>query len=57
MSVIVHDTLNQIIMHFDRADSLFKLKFEDGLPEEYATMVVIPTILNNKRKVIQMFEN
>ena len=56
MSVIVIDTIAQIIRHFSKPNSLFKMKFEDGLTKEHATMVVIPTILSGKRKVLQMFE-
>lgn len=57
ISGLVVETISQILMHFDKINSLFKLKFEDGLPNELSTMVVIPTLVKDKQKVIQMFEN
>ena len=33
-----------------------KLDFENGIPEEYSTMVVIPTILKNKEKVRELMK-
>ena len=33
-----------------------KMDFEEGIPEELATFVVIPTILKSKEKVKEMFE-
>ena len=37
--------------------STFKIKFKDGLiPEEYATMVIMPTILKSKEKTVQLLE-
>ncbi|MGI6329707.1 MAG: GH36-type glycosyl hydrolase domain-containing protein [Bacilli bacterium] len=56
ISVLVMEVLSQILRHFGSPKSLFKLKFEDGLPEEFSTMVVIPTIANSREKVINMFE-
>lgn len=32
-----------------------KLDFKYGIPEEYSTMVIIPTIVNNKEKVHELF--
>jgi cyclic beta-1,2-glucan synthetase len=52
----VIEIINQILMHFIRVKSLFKLKFEEGLPKEYSTMVVIPTLIKDKNKVNLMFE-
>lgn len=56
-SVLVMEIMNQIIMRKTSSRSLFKLKFEEGIPEEYSTIVVIPTILNNVDVVRDMFEN
>ncbi|MDD4643840.1 MAG: glucoamylase family protein, partial [Bacilli bacterium] len=56
ISGLVIETINQALMHVGSVKSLFKLKFEDGLPQEYSTMVVIPTIVNNKQKVLKMFD-
>lgn len=33
-----------------------KLDFQNGIPKEYATMVVIPTILNNKKKTEELMK-
>ncbi|MFA7689164.1 MAG: glucoamylase family protein, partial [Bacilli bacterium] len=58
MSVVVIEVINHILMYTNKDNnSLFKLKFEDGLPEKYSTMVVIPTILQNKNRVLAMFDN
>ena len=34
-----------------------KLYFQKEIPEQYSTMVVIPTILNSEKRVKEMFEN
>ena len=34
-----------------------KLYFQGDIPEEYSTMVVIPTILDSKKRVEEMFDN
>jgi len=34
-----------------------KLDFSNGIPEEYSTMVVVPTILNNEEKVKELAHN
>ena len=56
ISSLVIEIVNQILMNTIRPTSLFKLKFEDGLPPEYSTMVVIPTIVKDRSKVEKMFE-
>jgi cyclic beta-1,2-glucan synthetase len=56
MSVVAIEILNQLLMHLVRPSTLFKLKFEEGLPVEYSTMVVIPTIVKDKNKINDMFE-
>jgi cyclic beta-1,2-glucan synthetase len=58
MSVVVIESINHLLMYTHRDNnSLFKLKFEEGLPEEYSTMIVIPTILQDTNKVLAMFDN
>lgn len=53
MSQIVIDLFNQCLYRIHKPISTFKIKFKDGLiPEEYATMVIVPTILRNKEKTI-----
>ena len=34
-----------------------KLEFKDGIPQEFSTMVVIPTLLNNEERVVELLEN
>ena len=57
MSQIVIDLFNQCLYWLHKPVSTFKLKFKDGLiPEEYATMVIMPTILKNRQKTIELLE-
>ncbi len=57
MSQIVIDLFNQLLYRIHRPQNTFKIKFKDGLiPEEYATMVIMPTILKNKAKTIELLE-
>ena len=57
MSQIVIDLFNQCLYWLHKPVSTFKLKFKDGLiPEEYATMVIMPTILKNKNKTVELLE-
>lgn len=57
MSQIVIDLTNRILYHLHKPRGTFKLKFKDGMiPTEYATMVIMPTILKNKAKTIELLE-
>ena len=57
MSQIVIDLFNQLLYRIHRPQNTFKIKFKDGLiPEEYATMVIMPTSLKNKAKTIELLE-
>ena len=57
MSQVVIDLFNQCLYHLHKPVSTFKIKFKDGLiPEEYATMVIMPTILKSKEKTVQLLE-
>ena len=55
ISEVVIQLLNKIFMRFNKPKTLAKLDFSRGIPEEYATMVVIPTIVKNTKKIDQMF--
>ena len=56
-SQIVIDVANRILYHLHKPRGTFKLKFKDGIiPTEYATMVIMPTILKNKEKTIELLE-
>ena len=55
MSQLVIDLFNWLLAKLHRPRGTFKLKFKDGLiPDEYATMVIMPTILKSKAKVEEL---
>ena len=57
MSQIVIDLFNWLLGKLHKPRGTFKIKFKDGLiPEEYTTMVIMPTILKNKAKTIELLE-
>ena len=57
MSQVVIDLFNQLLYRIHKPVNTFKIKFKDGLiPKEYATMVIMPTILKNKAKTIELLE-
>ena len=57
MSQIVIDLFNYVLYRIHKPRSTFKLKFKDEvIPDEYATMVIMPTILKNGEKTRQMLE-
>ena len=53
----VVDVTTQIILKLMTPKSLFKIKLEDGLEPENATMVVIPTIIKDEKRIAAMFDN
>ncbi|MBP3595882.1 MAG: hypothetical protein J6J60_00555 [Clostridia bacterium] len=55
ISEIVIRLMNYILLKLKNPGLLPKLDFEQEIPEEYSSMIVIPTILNNKEKVIEIF--
>jgi len=57
MSQIVIDLFNQLLYRIHKPVNTFKIKFKDGLiPKEYATMVIMPTILKNKKRTEELLE-
>ena len=57
LSQVVMDVTGQILMRLHKPTGTFKLKFKDGIiPQQYATMVIMPTILKNKQKTVEMLE-
>ena len=57
MSQIVIDLFNQLLYRIHKPTGTFKIKFKDGLiPKEYTTMVIMPTILKNKQKTVELLE-
>ena len=47
---------NQLLIKFIPTKPLPKLDYSKGLPEESATMIVIPTIVSDKKKIKEMFD-
>ena len=57
MSQVVIDLFNWLLGKLHKPMGTFKIKFKDGIiPEEYATMVIMPTILKNKEKTVELLE-
>ena len=56
VSQLVIDLFNQLLYSIHRPVNTFKLKFEETIPDEYATMVIIPTIVKNPAKVEAMLD-
>lgn len=55
VSEVVIQIINKIFMFFNKPKSLPKVDFGNGIPKEYSTIVVIPTIVKNIKKVDDMF--
>ncbi len=55
-SDIVVTTVHWFVTHICRATILPKLELKEGIPEKYATMVVIPTLLPNAERVHDLLE-
>ena len=53
---IVTKTTQYILSKIVKTKVIPKLDFQNGIPEEYATVVAIPTILNSKEKVKKLME-
>ena len=56
ISEIYVQTLNYILVKAVNPKILPKLSLQEGIPIEYSTMVVIPTIINTKEKVEELFK-
>ena len=52
---IVVQLIQYILSKIIKPKMLPKLDFKSGIPEEYSTMVIIPTIVKNKEKVHELF--
>ena len=52
---IVVQLIQYILSKIIKPKILPKLDFKSGIPEEYSTMVIIPTIVKNKEKVHELF--
>lgn len=56
ISEVYIQILNYILGKIVKPKILPKLDFTEGIPKEYSTVVVIPTIINSKDKVIELFK-
>ena len=56
ISEVVMELVNKVFMRFNPPKPLPKLDFSKGIPKEYSTMVVIPTIIKDTKKIDEMFE-
>ena len=55
MSQVVIDLFNWLLGKLHHPRGTFKLKFKEGhVPDEYTTMVIMPTILKSKEKVEEL---
>ena len=54
ISEIVIQVINYILNKSVKPKALPKLDFTKGIPKEYSTFVVIPTIINSKEKVMEL---
>jgi cyclic beta-1,2-glucan synthetase len=50
------DVINNTVTAIFRANALPKLDFSKGVPAEYSTLVVVPTLLMNPRQVRDLFD-
>ncbi|MBC2399085.1 GH36-type glycosyl hydrolase domain-containing protein [Clostridium tetanomorphum] len=57
VSEIVTSIANWSINHLLKPSFIPKVEFKDSIPEEYSTIVVIPTLLNNKKRVKELIED
>ena len=55
VSEVVIQIVNRIFMLINKPKSLPKIDFSRGIPKEYSTMVVIPTIVKNTKKIDDMY--
>ena len=54
ISEILTQIINYILVKTVKPKTIPKLDFSAGIPEEYSTIVVIPTIINSKKKVEEL---
>ena len=57
ISEIIITTINWSINHLVKPRIIPKLEFNDGVPEEARTLVVIPTLLNNVERVHELISD
>ena len=56
LTEILTKITNTILCKKTKSNILPKMDFSKGIPSEYATFVVIPTIINDEKKIKELFE-
>ncbi len=56
ISQLILQLFNAFVVNFHKPTPIFKMDYRDGIPEEDSTMVVIPTIVSDTKKVKEMFD-
>lgn len=54
---IIVQTINYLLSKIVKPKLIPKLDFQNGIPAQYSTMVVIPTIIKSKEKVADIFKS
>ena len=57
ISQLIHQVIDEILIHVIPPTVIPKLDYSKGIPKESKTMVVIPTIVSNTKKIKEMFDN
>jgi cyclic beta-1,2-glucan synthetase len=57
LSDVAINMVNWFVTHTVEPDFLPKLELREGIPDTAKTLVVIPTLLSNKNRVVQLVEN
>ncbi|KGI36814.1 NdvB [Clostridium tetani ATCC 9441] len=57
ISEIIISILNWSINNYLEPDFIPKIEFKKDIPKEYSTMVVIPTLVNSKKRVSELMED
>ena len=56
ISQLISQIFNEFLIKFVKTTVLPKLDYSKGIPENSKTMVVIPTIVSNEKKIKEMFD-
>lgn len=56
VSQLIIQIINQILSYFVNTKPLPKMDYSKGIPEESASMIVIPTIIKDTEKIKEMFD-
>lgn len=56
-SEIINSILNWSINHLSEPAFIPKMEFKNGIPDEYKTTVVVPTLLTSERKILDLISD